>query len=912
VKVKVPGLPFEGLKINGTTPGQCLAVDVNGNAVGQGCAGASNPGANGAVATSLIAGADIGAKINSAWTLCGGTSANPIPGCTVELDGKPYTVTTPIIVPNASSAPYVTAPILDCHGSVLTYTGTGDVLTVLGETASGGTGEIRNCLFSATAATIHIWSRPYFKMENVTTNLGAAGIVLINDYAHGGPAFTEEQHFDHMEWITQSANGCGISMVQDPSIYGSGVGSFFYNSYEGHWDGENTGTAAICTVSNAGGAAPAVATFGTSFRINVNTGPYANQSVFNLGQGTAMTRGFAFVAGENTGGGTPLYDVTIAGQGTYFDEYGSMQATGGYVHNFNGASADSINFRSGLQNVTTDLASGPGTRQLSSEPGGINPGRQCETDNVSGTMLFILAAYDPTPDCFFEIAFKPSGGASVSTLYTDGPNHNVGIGPGFSPTTPPTDQLDVNGRVKARTGLDLPFLSNSTAAICNSSGGLTNAGCAGGISTNDLALSFPATRNLFDPSRAVLWNSTTTGPIYDSYTNTIRLEGCCNSWSGLIPIAPNQTYTISGQPVVNNSTTLGGVFFDSSQTPIPSSFFPSTATFPLTLTAPANAAYIGFPISYNNNVNGHGCIPGETNPSNCVYFNLPSPLQSVMLTPGSTAPNSYVPFSLLPSPTMSIQGAMTPNYFSPWNGKTVSIIGDSYCYGDVWQQALAAYHNLKIKLQDCRVGRPFNYATECYGGSWTGTNTGTTNVTSVGTGCTTVSTAGSPYLYARSSQVNNGTSGNTFAQDLAGSDLILVELGTNDNFDPALGTIADGPTVASTYGYLQAFEQGLHSIIPATTKVVFLTPIQVSSTASNRAAMMAPITAAIQAVASTYGDTVIDNLHNSGFNLVNDATLLQSDGIHPLATPVFTNGPTGFQIFSRYPTLQLNSIPPMN
>jgi hypothetical protein len=253
---------------------------------------------------------------------------------------------------------------------------------------------------------------------------------------------------------------------------------------------------------------------------------------------------------------------------------------------------------------------------------------------------------------------------------------------------------------------------------------------------------------------------------------------------------------------------------------------------------------------------------------------------------------------------MGLQGAVGPagpsTYtpaLSPWFGKVVGIIGDSYCYANVFQQLIAAYHGMTIGFQDCRVNRPIgstsltNTIFECYGGPAFGTNQ-----KNIDTGWGICGQA-SPII-------NSGTQGNTLAQDLANVDLLYIELGTNDVWGETLGTIMDRATTNSTYGYIRAAIEGLLQIKP-TMRIVWITPIQMTSTQGNRSAQMPAITQAIVSVCATYGVPVINMWANSGFAYMNSNLYLQPDGIHPNQLG-FTN------LYARYIELQTSIINPFD
>jgi lysophospholipase L1-like esterase len=209
----------------------------------------------------------------------------------------------------------------------------------------------------------------------------------------------------------------------------------------------------------------------------------------------------------------------------------------------------------------------------------------------------------------------------------------------------------------------------------------------------------------------------------------------------------------------------------------------------------------------------------------------------------------------------------------------MGIFGDSYCGYNIFQQAVATYHGMTLEFQDCRAGRPIGGSTtngifECYGGSATGKNVGAA-LSPDGGGWGTCAAA------------NNGTVGNTVAQDIAKVDLILVELGTNDVYNETLGTMADTPTTNSTYGFIKAALNGLSAAKPQ-MRIVWVEPWQLgdpiitnTATGQSRSAQMPAIALAIEQVCATYGVPVVKLLSESGLNSYNWSIFLQSDLVHP-------------------------------
>ena len=406
-----------------------------------------------------FSGPDIGAKINAAFAHAGGKSSSPVEGVVVNLNpALTYTYSTTIIIPNAVSSPFITAPVLDCHGSLLTWTGAGntDQLTVLGENHYKS-GEIRNCNFASKSnSTITQYARIDFAVSHSSFSVPFR---FINDTSHGGPGYTEDNHWNDIQ-LSVIADTCGISFQQAPGL--SGGGSFFYNWFtQMHLDLAGSANG-ICLKTSSGKFQPGI--FGGNFDLHVNTGGTGN-AVFYLENGTSVVRGVVTITGENTGNQGPQYDV-FANGGAIFYNFGNSNATG-MVHGYNGANAISnIDWISGPQPLANDLTQGAlsaGTKTLSAEPGGTAAQRLCENQQVASTTAFLLAAYGGVEqDCSFEIASRNTdntnqdvdlagkSGNPITTKLFAASVGGIGIGPGFTTSDPPLFALEVRGTMAVR------------------------------------------------------------------------------------------------------------------------------------------------------------------------------------------------------------------------------------------------------------------------------------------------------------------------------------------------------------------------------------------------------------------------------------------------------------------------------
>jgi hypothetical protein len=410
-------------------------------------------------------GQDEGAAINAAFQKCTAASpSSPGTSCVVNLaHGQPYRYSTTIVFPNSTGQPdpksqtFVAAPILDCNGSTLTYTGTGEAFTVLGEN-SYKSGEIRNCTFSVTnsAATATIWSRLDFTVRHSTFIMGRTGVTFDNDRAHGGPGYTEESHWDDIQ-ITVPPGGCGLTFLQDPSIHGNkAIGSFFYNSWTGiHFDLNGGGSRGVCLPDSS---AEPVSLWGNIWVVNVNNGGNTD-AVFWLGAASSIVRGTVIIHGEADSPAHEGYDVYAATPSSLFQNFGESYAVG-FSHGYGaGVSHSNITFEGGPSVTKNDIFP-DGAIALeteSHEVGGLHPSRICKSHNA-GSMSVELANYGPKVDCFFEIGYRntdgtwhdvdiagTSGKPFTSILWADGLSHNVGFGPGFSASSLPQSTQEIRG-----------------------------------------------------------------------------------------------------------------------------------------------------------------------------------------------------------------------------------------------------------------------------------------------------------------------------------------------------------------------------------------------------------------------------------------------------------------------------------
>ena len=216
------------------------------------------------------------------------------------------------------------------------------------------------------------------------------------------------------------------------------------------------------------------------------------------------------------------------------------------------------------------------------------------------------------------------------------------------------------------------------------------------------------------------------------------------------------------------------------------------------------------------------------------------------------------------------------------SGKKMAIFGDSITaiFANQWQNVVTARTGLVQTFQDARPGRRIDQIFECYGAPSGG------NIT---TNQGSVSTPNGNYA-------NNGTPGNTLAQDLAACDICVIFLGTNDQgvinggtyIGPgstptsgstgSIGTLSDPSTALTEYGFIKRALETIIAAVP-TMRVVIVTLYQTAASVMSAAQANQVATAYVQ-VAQLYAVPVINQLADSNIAFGNHAQTLV-DGIHP-------------------------------
>lgn len=431
-----------------------------------------------------LAGRDITAKIASAFSESGGTAGHPRSSAVVDLPaGMNYIASTPLVLPNAASAPYIANPVLDCHGSTITLQGAGDKLVILGENGYK-TGAIQNCtlVISDPAGLAKFYSRIDFLLQHVDLMIANhEGLQWINDTAHGGPGYFEENKLMDVQ-VRVRGGGCAMTWKQDHSIAGrADIGSFFYNFMEGvHADLEGNASL-LCLKHNPDGQ-PAVVGFGSTISAHINMGGGGN-AIFDVEDGAVLTRGVVNLEGEATvAGKMPDADVRVHGHGS-FSNFGSATATGASHEYLQGAATEQVQFSGGPQPMGNDLFAGFGFATMNTEPGGAgHPGRLSKSFQWANGQAMALARFDPCPivNTTWQVGWRQtsneypnveiagkSGNAFTNSIYADDCG-NVGIGPGFGKNAAkPAHTLDVAGSFSATRMNAKLYTPPSSTAPCS-------------------------------------------------------------------------------------------------------------------------------------------------------------------------------------------------------------------------------------------------------------------------------------------------------------------------------------------------------------------------------------------------------------------------------------------------------------
>lgn len=283
---------------------------------------------------SQFAGADIGAQINAAFAACPVTQS-----CKVTLPpGNNYSYATMFTIPG--SLPF---SALDCQGSGLTFTGTGDASTVASENVNDASGYIANCFYyngtgnTSSVNAIHQLSRNAFSYRDVSidnfTNATSSGILLDN-VAESWGGYNERTRLQN---VTFSLNTKGLRLLGS----NGGTNSFARLVVQGSFCNASDGQ--ICLSAEGDGTSQSAFVYNTYIDLRGN--------LSTLG-GTAPRA----VSATNGGSITGVMNLGFEGPSnsylTYIDANFSAIDTSG---NSNGNSIPSFNAATSSSVITPNL-----------------------------------------------------------------------------------------------------------------------------------------------------------------------------------------------------------------------------------------------------------------------------------------------------------------------------------------------------------------------------------------------------------------------------------------------------------------------------------------------------------------------------------------------------------------------------
>ena len=194
-------------------------------------------------------------------------------------------------------------------------------------------------------------------------------------------------------------------------------------------------------------------------------------------------------------------------------------------------------------------------------------------------------------------------------------------------------------------------------------------------------------------------------------------------------------------------------------------------------------------------------------------------------------------------------------------GKRFFVLGDSISSKTMankeWQKVVANRTGLVLSFNDAIPGRHLYEAFSCYGVSHPGDQLGAYSTAIPG--CTS----------------DGGKDGATLAQNLANSDLALINLGTNDGHEP-IGQLGDEPTSGTSQGTLRWIVETLETANPK-IRVVIVTPQFNTNAPAPTFRLLADAEAEY---AGSAGIPVINMFRLGGVNSINLSTMTV-DGVHP-------------------------------
>jgi hypothetical protein len=354
-----------------------------------------------------------------------------------------------------------------------------------------------------------------------------------------------------------------------------------------------------------------------------------------------------------------------------------------------------------------------------------------------------------------------------------------------------------------------------------------------------VAAALPLVTNLFDKNRITVGGYNTTTHAIDPTLTTLYV-------SGNIPVIAGQSYTMAHGTEGAASPTIGGAWLDANEKVI--STTPTPETDGEVFTAPANAVYYLFT----------GTLTG-----------LSGGPAAQMFTLGPNVPPFYLPFS---------QSAPTPTSatYSTGNGKNIGVLGDSFSawFNNEWQNIVLARTGANQTFQDSRGKRQWLQALECYGTITPGGALSTYSTT-----YPFIDQANFAFnLTGRAPQIS--TVGNTLAQNIATTDLLIIELGENDDqANEPIGAPGDAVSAGTLYGNMRWVVEAYLTAKP-TLRIVMIGPEYQTGTGSTLASQIA-VNNAQKTFAQSYAIPYLDLFNVGGSAPFTNATYTRGDGTHP-------------------------------
>jgi hypothetical protein len=213
-------------------------------------------------------------------------------------------------------------------------------------------------------------------------------------------------------------------------------------------------------------------------------------------------------------------------------------------------------------------------------------------------------------------------------------------------------------------------------------------------------------------------------------------------------------------------------------------------------------------------------------------------------------------------------GATGTNMVSFLQNRRFAVQGDSISaiLGNQWQKVVSSRTGMTQVVQDARPGRRFDTALECYGNPAVGVAPGTFNANYL-----------IPGMNNTCAVFGFGSvNGNTLAQNMANVDVLVLQLGTNDNSVIPIGLLNDATTAGTYYGNMRWVMETYVKANPS-MRIVMVTPQYMNNIPS--ATTLQYVNATV-AYGNSVGIPVINMFALGGVNPANYQTLLLDD-VHP-------------------------------